>query len=223
MWQLDRAAEKRVLKTLLEYRKTQSAEIFSWKFQDMQEQNLRQFPLKVDGTFSPRNRVFFTHRIRQGRVGSDVVEPLILSDGSGAVLVNRGWIEQSILDGSSNPKMNHLGHLTFTGRIQVLRGKTQSFSTQNLEGSWPLKLRSVNLNDLVDKLSDRLGIRIFPHLMRIDPDQPGAFGANWPEFNVRVAGHIGYALQWFTMALATIVIFILRSTNLYQLLKTTKK
>ena len=218
-WQLDRAEEKRFLKNQLEERKSQSAEIFSWEMLDDHAQSLSQLPVQVTGKFLPESRVFFTHRIRLARVGSDVVEPVLLSDGSGAVLVNRGWTQQNISNHNSSLNTAQLGELTFTGKVYVTQDKALPISPQNLEGPWPLKLRTVQVEGLVEKVSDRLGISVFPYLVRIDASQPGALQANWPELKIRSVGHIGYALQWFAMALVTLVVFVLRSSNLWQLLK----
>ena len=62
---------------------------------------------------------------------------------------------------------------------------------------------------------------MFPYIVRVDANQAGALEANWPELQVRSGGHIGYALQWFAMALVTLAVFIYRSTNLNQLFNST--
>ena len=216
IWQLDRAEEKRSLKNLLKERQGLSAKIFSWKILDDQEQSLQQLPIQVTGNFLPDSRIFLTHRIRLGEVGSDVVEPMILSDGSGAVLVNRGWIPQTIGERDSSLEPDQLGELTFTGKIHVPQGKPLAVMSEKLEGPWPLKVRTANVSDLVERLSDRLGIQVFPYIVRIDANQAGTFEANWPELQSRSGGHIGYAMQWFAMALVTLAVFVYRSTNLNQ-------
>ena len=219
-WQLDRADEKRFLKNLLEERQGLSAKIFSWKVMEDHdhdhEQSLQQLPIQVTGTFLPDSRIFLTHRIRLGKVGSDVVEPMILSDGSGAVLVNRGWIPQTIEERDSSLKTDQLGELTFTGKIHLPQGEALPLLSEKLEGPWPLKVRTANAEGLVERLSARLGMQVFPHIVRIDPNQAGSLEANWPELQVRSGGHIGYALQWFAMALVTLAVFVYRSTNLNQ-------
>tara|TARA_B100000579_G_scaffold416762_1_gene412675 strand:+ start:633 stop:1376 length:744 start_codon:yes stop_codon:yes gene_type:complete len=216
IWQLDRAEEKRLLKNLLEERQGLSARIFSWKFMNDPEQSLQYLPIQVTGTFLPDSRIFLTHRIRLGKVGSDVVEPMILSDGSGAVLVNRGWIPQTIGERGSSLKTDQLGESTVTGKIHVPQGKAPLLLSEKLKGPWPLKVRTVNVKNLVEMVSDRLDIQVFPHIVRIDPNQAGSLEANWPELQVRSGGHIGYALQWFAMAFVTLAVFVYRSTNLNQ-------
>jgi len=216
IWQLDRAEEKRSLKNLLKERQGLSAKVFSWEILDDQEQSLQQLPIQVTGAFSPDSRIFLTHRIRLGKVGSDVLEPMILSDGSGAVLINRGWIPQATGELSLSSKSDQLGELTLTGKIHVPKGKSLTVLSEQLEGPWPLKVRTANASNLVERLSDRLGIQVFPYIVRVDADQAGALEVNWPELQVRSGSHIGYALQWFAMALVTLAVFIYRSTNLNQ-------
>jgi len=131
-------------------------------------------------------------------------------------LVNRGWIPQTIGERGSSLKTDQLGELTFTGKIHVPQGKAPLLLSEKLKGPWPLKVRTVNVKNLVEMVSDRLDIQVFPHIVRIDPNQAGSLEANWPELQVRSGGHIGYALQWFAMAFVTLAVFVYRSTNLNQ-------
>ncbi len=49
-------------------------------------------PLSLAGQWWPDGTILLDNRTHGGRAGYHVLTPLVLADGSGAVLVNRGWI-----------------------------------------------------------------------------------------------------------------------------------
>ncbi|MDO9599448.1 MAG: SURF1 family protein [Azoarcus sp.] len=49
-------------------------------------------PLQLAGTWLGQATRLIDNRTHQGQAGYHVLTPLLLSDGSGAVLVNRGWV-----------------------------------------------------------------------------------------------------------------------------------
>lgn len=49
-------------------------------------------PLSLAGQWWPEGGILIDNRTHGGRAGYHVVTPLVLADGSGTVLVNRGWI-----------------------------------------------------------------------------------------------------------------------------------
>ena len=71
----------------------------------------------------------------------------------------------------------------------------------------------------MDKIGDALAGSLFPYPVRIDPAQPGALSVDWQVINVSPEKHTGYAVQWFSMAAALALIYLLRSTNIWQLLR----
>ena len=63
------------------------------------------------------------------------------------------------------------------------------------------------------------GQRVFPYPVRIDAGEPGALAVEWQVVNMSPDKHRAYAAQWFTMALFLLVFFVMRSSNLWQLVK----
>jgi cytochrome oxidase assembly protein ShyY1 len=58
---------------------------------------------------------------------------------------------------------------------------------------------------------------LYPHPVRIDSGQPEALAVAWQLVNASPEKHQGYAVQWFTMAAVLAIFFLLRSSNLWQL------
>lgn len=87
-WQTRRAAEKLALQARMETfaasapiaPRADAAALAEWQ------------PLRLSGTWHSGATRLIDNRTHQGRAGYHVVTPLVLADGSGAVLVNRGWL-----------------------------------------------------------------------------------------------------------------------------------
>ena len=74
------------------------------------------------------------------------------------------------------------------------------------------------MDKLAPALSAELGQTVAPYSLRINAGQPGALEVAWQVVNVSPAKHRGYAVQWFTMATVLALIYLLRCSNLWQLL-----
>ena len=83
----------------------------------------------------------------------------------------------------------------------------------------PWTLQALEMNKLVPALSEATGLAVAPYPVRIDAGEPGALLVDWQIVNVSPAKHTGYAVQWFTMAVALAIIFLLRNSNLWDVLR----
>ena len=64
-----------------------------------------------------------------------------------------------------------------------------------------------------------LDTMLYPYSVRLDADSPGALTVDWPLVNMAPEKHRAYAVQWFCMALALLLIFLWRSSNVGAWLK----
>jgi cytochrome oxidase assembly protein ShyY1 len=64
---------------------------------------------------------------------------------------------------------------------------------------------------------------VFPYPVRIDADGPGALLVDWKVVNMSQHKHQGYAVQWFVMAAVLFIFYVLRCSNLWQLLSTSRR
>lgn len=82
------------------------------------------------------------------------------------------------------------------------------------EDNWqPDKPLVVIQNGAPDRVAQRLGVNIFPYVLRLDQQETN-FNADWPVINVQPAKHTGYAVQWFALATALVVLTLFASSNL---------
>lgn len=107
------------------------------------------------------------------------------------------------------------GELTLQGQIYVPTEK-EAARTNNLQvESWPLTIRYLNTNEL----SGYFDSSIFPYVVRLGADQPGVLVRHWPAVTANTSQNFSYALQWFSMALAVLIVSLILSSNILKLMK----
>ena len=68
-------------------------------------------------------------------------------------------------------------------------------------------------------LAGALGTPVFPHTIRLDAGSPGALTVSWPLMNASPDKHMGYAVQWFAMAVTLLILTLIANSNLISWLK----
>ena len=59
-------------------------------------------------------------------------------------------------------------------------------------------------------LSEKLlNIELLPYVLRMDPESPAGFTRRWKEPGTGEERNLGYAFQWFAMAIAIFVIYLI--------------
>ncbi len=222
-WQRDRAEEKAELAAAWELRQ-QQAPVPLETLQDRPVAELAYRPVRLQGEFVPEVQFLLDNRIVQGRYGNEVLAVLQLAGSDLQVLVNRGWVSadpgrQSLPDAPSPT-----GQVTLDGHLYVPPGDPYLLADQVLESGWPKRIQAVQMPVLATALAADISAGesgstpLFPYVVRIDAEQPGALTVDWRVINVSPAKHLGYSVQWFAMALALMLAFLFRSTNLWSVL-----
>lgn len=217
-WQLQRAEEKAALAAAFEQRQLQPPADLG-ELWDMPEGSLAYTPVTLSGVFLPDKYFLLDNRIQGGRFGYEVVGIVELQGSDRMVLVNRGWIaaDPARLQRPEVPAVSGLARLT--GHVYVAPGAPYLLAEQSLEGGWPKLLQAVEMDKLVPVVGAISGGRVFSYPIRIDAGAPGALSVDWKVVNVSPQKHQGYAVQWFAMALVLSIFYLLRSSNLWQLLR----
>ena len=57
----------------------------------------------------------------------------------------------------------------------------------------------------------------FPYLVRLDENTPGVLTRPWPIPKLKASKSQSYAVQWFAMALAVVLVTIYLATNIREL------
>lgn len=218
VWQLQRAQEKASLEASWETRQNQ-APLPLGSLWNEPAATLAYRPVTLSGIFLRDEYFLLDNRISGGRFGYEVLGIIQLEGGEELALVNRGWIpgDPARLESPSVPPVD--GRVELKGHIYVPPGAPYLLAEQQLEGSWPKLLQAVEMEKIRPLLEARGNARAFPYSIRLDAGEPGALAVNWQLINVSPDKHRAYAAQWFTMALVLMVFFLMRSSNLWHLLR----
>ena len=165
-------------------------------------------PVRVRGQFDNDRVILLDNRVLERVAGYHVITPL-QTNGGRWVLVNRGWIARG-------PDRNQLpviaaidGEVTVEGFSYQYSERTFTLAEDDLSAvHWPLRVQKVDM----DAISAVLGVELAPFEIRPAPGSVLESGAQLPRvWHDPVMGperHRGYALQWFAMALAALVFFL---------------
>jgi surfeit locus 1 family protein len=217
LWQLQRADEKAVINTQWELRRSQSP-VPLQSLDSANAQLLQYLPVQLSGHFLSAKYFLLDNRIHRGQFGNEVLAVFKLRDSGEAVLVNRGWIaaDPSRRQEPTIPEVD--GPVLITGHVYVSPGEPYLLADTALESGWPKRIQAIEMDKFEAVVKQNMGVALFPHAVRIDSDSAAALTVDWQVVNVSPEKHTGYAVQWFTMAAALFILFILRSTNLWQVL-----
>jgi len=161
------------------------------------------------GSFDTQHQFLLDNRSHEGRPGYEVLTPLDLLDGR-TVLVNRGWAPfTGYRDRLPNVSFVASGAGAVVGRVDELpaAGLASGRAMPLVNGSWP-KLTSF---PDVAQLSVALGRKIEPRIVLLDPRAPNGYVRAWQPPGLSPMRHWSYAIQWWSFALATLVLWFVLS------------
>lgn len=205
IWQLERLAERRDTNAAVLVRQDLPAiDLNQESVAALGEVEYRS--ATVRGTYDPSGEVYWRNQEDSGRPGMHVVTPLRLEGGQGAVLVDRGWLPlagPSDVDAAAFPPP--AGVVDLSGWIRVPPTRTSALSPFDPvpgPGEPPLKAWFWMDPSLIQ---GQLGYELLPIVLMAD-HVGSAEGPLSPERPALDEGpHLGYAIQWFSFALITVV------------------
>ncbi|MCH9769504.1 MAG: SURF1 family protein, partial [Gammaproteobacteria bacterium] len=116
-----------------------------------------------------------------------------------------GWIAR-VPKQSGLPKIGVVkGPQQLTGYIK-LADRHHFILGNNIlnSGHWPLLIQRIDIK----ALRQVLNVAIYPFVMRLDKTAKHGFIRQWQPINVLPQRHLGYAVQWFGLALVLLLTFI---------------
>jgi len=197
-WQLDRADEKRAIESAIVVAQSNPAQLVEAN-EILDKEHYR---VLLNGYFDTNKQFIYDNQIVKGNAGYYVLTPFVLNAKT-AILVNRGFVpwygkrgELADIEIDSQPRTIEVGLIRPKQRIEL---KQQAVST-----TFPILIQSLDL----DQLSQLSNYQIIPMLAQLDIKASKGFFRQWKPFYGSVDKHLGYALQWFLMALVLSIIAI---------------
>lgn len=214
-WQLQRAEYKHMLQNKYQNRLTTPlSQVIEMNSAQKDWAALDYYPIKVTGHYDNQHNILLDNKIQNHQVGYHVITPFITHDDNKnnyIILINRGWIPREKTPSQLPTLTPVLGTQTITGLIHI--PSKHSFSLgQNYptEINWPLVMQTINLTDITKLLQQP----IQPFTILLNSNNPYGFARDWqPIIHVPPEKHLGYAFQWFALAFALLVIYIVVNTK----------
>lgn len=202
-WQLERAEEKRDLIELFKQQNDTGPILLKDTIKYDEALNYR--VAQVEGHYNPARQVFIDNKIYQGKAGVYVLTPFKLKNSKYSILVNRGWVPM-IPDRSSLPEIKTtMKYLTLSGKIKFLKEAPFMIGEtfQSNEG-WPALMQWINISAIEDKS----GLKLLPFIFLLDEKEQSGYVRQWKPVVMLPEKSTSYAVQWFSLALALIIIYI---------------
>jgi surfeit locus 1 family protein len=160
------------------------------------------------GHYDPSRQILIDNMPSQaGRPGFRVLTPLVREGSDRLLLVDRGWLplgpsraELPAVYVSPEPR-------SVAGRLDQLPVPGVRVGAAGVAGddSWP---RVLNFPRQAD-IEQVLGAAVEPRILLLDPAAPDGYERVWrPAVGFGPERHLGYAIQWFALAIVLLVIFV---------------
>lgn len=201
VWQLDRATQKQQLEQQLLER--QQAPALSLNQLDHgRPANWQR--LSLQGHFDQQRIWLLDNRTREGAAGVEVLQAFRADQGQW-LLINRGWLPWP-------DRRDAIQLATPAGSqqltVEVLPDPQDGFRLGDASASasgWPRLITQINLAELRQQAS----IPLADWSARLtEPAAPAALRLDWPALPMSSSRHTGYAVQWFCLAGALVVMFV---------------
>jgi surfeit locus 1 family protein len=199
-WQMRRADEKLARQAVFDARQAVtlalparpvSAEEYEWA------------RISARGEFVAGKTVLLDNKVAHGRAGYQVVTPLRLEGGSLTLLVNRGWV-------AAGPRRDVLPDIRTPVGLQQVEGiavvPTARFVELDKDAQAPEGRVWQNLT--VARFAQWSGLALQPVVMQQTNETNDGLERAWEPPNLGADKHRSYALQWYSMAVLILVLYV---------------
>ncbi|MCH9756418.1 MAG: SURF1 family protein [Gammaproteobacteria bacterium] len=204
VWQIHRASAKKITLAAEAAKARQAPELWLGDNNDVEPFKR----VKFAGKFLPQI-LFLDNQYHAHHIGYHVISPVLMPTGR-VILLDRGWVPAGATR-QDLPKVDIPQEiLDLSGVIYMPSAKT-----------WVLGsgVESQQDNQMViesfdfDLISQFLHKSVYPFIIRLDKSSPRGYVREWVTVVMPPARHLGYAFQWFALALVVLIVFVALNTG----------
>ncbi|MCB1985703.1 MAG: SURF1 family protein [Burkholderiales bacterium] len=198
-WQLSRADERNARQEQLDQLSKEPKVTVPGSPIKLEDFQYRQ--VEARGRYRPEYTIFLDNKTYKGRAGYHVLTPLQINDSDWHVIINRGWVPTGY-DRSVLPKIQtRLGKTIVTGIVVSPELRVLELSGQVDDGVvWD------NFN--LERFRQMTNINLQPMMLLQKDHADDGLIRDWERPDSGASKNIGYAIQWFSLAVTTIIIFL---------------
>ena len=199
-WQLDRADQKRTIEASIQKANTGVVELI---INQNELLNKEYYEVRLQGSYIGDKQFIYDNQIVDQASGYYVLTPFVLTGQSKAIMINRGFIPW-------NGRRDQLDDIAVDSafrevKIQVSRPiKRIELKTSDISNQFPVLIQAIDF-DVIEEISSTSFVDVIGLL---DPSSDDGFVRKWEPYTGSIEKHIGYAIQWFLMALVLGIIGI---------------
>lgn len=201
LWQWDKGQEKLARQAELDTRSHTLAVAMPGR--PVSVETLRHRRFAMQGEYDASRQILIDNRVYREQAGYHVITPLKLAGTDLGVLVNRGWVP-AVPDRRQLPAVPPpAGPVAITG-VAVVPAERVFTLGPAPAAQWEPVWQNLDLA----RFRSHASYPLQPVVIQLDPQAPGGYARDWPRPDERVERHLGYAMQWFGFALASLVIWL---------------
>ena len=199
-WQLERADDKRSIEASIKQANTGSVELIR-KEEGLQSKEY--YEVRLQGKYLSDKQFIYDNQIVDQVSGYYVLTPFALEGQSKSILINRGFIPWN----GRRDKLADIviGQETREIKVQISKPiKRMELKPSEVGIQFPVLIQSIDLQDM----ADRAKVDFSSVIGLLDASASNGFIRKWEPYTGSIEKHIGYAVQWFLMALVLAIIGI---------------
>lgn len=162
--------------------------------------------VRVRGRYDPLHSYLLDDQVRDGRPGLFAFAVFEPADGGPSLLVNRGFLARAGDGGPVQVPAAETGEVELAGLYAPPPGTGLRLGGNALprQSRWPKSSIRIDTAEIAEDLGRAVDTRV----LLLDADPSSGFVRAWTPQILPPERHRGYALQWFSFAVAAVVIFI---------------
>ena len=209
MWQLDRAEEKREIERSVKEATEKTPLLIKAESPESLVSEVYR-PAIMKGRFDSSRQYLWDNKTYKGRSGYQVLTPFMLEVSGSVVMVNRGWIP--VLG-----RRDQYPDIALPEQLLEVRGVIKNPSNtiqladrvEQKTASYPHVLQAFE----TEVISSELDLAVMPILFELSPDETNGYVRDWQPYYGKIGKHLGYAAQWFIMALIAVFLYLKLNTR----------
>lgn len=199
-WQLSRADERNTRQERLDQLSKEPIVQLPGSLIKLEDFQYRQ--VEVSGRYLPENTIYLDNKTYKGHAGYHVITPLLIAQSELLVAVNRGWTptgnDRSVLPTIETPE----DKITIQGIASSPEIRTFALAEQEAD--------SIVWNSFdSERFRQLTGYDLQPIMILQQSNTDDGLIRDWIRPDSGASKNIGYAVQWFSLAATTIIIFLI--------------